>query len=104
MQVLEDAVTKLQTMFQQSQLFDPCSTLEHQTWSINQSQYDLLYGGVSLLISLNLKLTPVPYATPKWPIHQDFAELGEYTLAHVDGEFLLVPFLFPIQEALGSCL
>ena len=55
------------TMFQESQL-DPCSTLEHQTWSNNQSQHDLLYGGVSLSISLNLKLTPVPYTTPKWPI------------------------------------
>ena len=28
------------------------------------------------MISLNLKLAPVPYATPKWLIHQDFAELG----------------------------
>ena len=28
----------------------------------------LLYGGVSLSISLNLILVPVPYATPKWPI------------------------------------
>ena len=37
------------TMFQESQL-DPCSTLEHQTWSNNQSQHDLLYGGVSLSI------------------------------------------------------
>ena len=34
----------------------------------NQSQHDFLYGGVSLSISLNLKLAPVPYATPKWPI------------------------------------
>ena len=34
----------------------------------NQSQHDLLYGGVSLSISLNLKLAPVPYATPKWPM------------------------------------
>ena len=68
MQVLEDAVTKLQTMFQQSQLFDPCSTLEHQTWSNNPSQHDLLCGDVSLLISLNLKLAPVPYATVKRPI------------------------------------
>ena len=54
-------------MFQESQL-DPCSTLEHQTWSNNQSQHDLLYGGVSLSISLNLRLVPDPYATPKWPI------------------------------------
>ena len=44
-----DAVTKLDvcigylTMFQESQL-DPCSTLEHQTWSNNQSQHDLLHG------------------------------------------------------------
>ena len=71
--VLGDAVTKLQmfvwilTMFQESYL-DPCSTLEHQTWSNNQSQHDLLCGGVCLSISLNLKLTPVPYATLKWPI------------------------------------
>ena len=68
--VLGDAVTKLRTfvtMFQEL-LFDPCSTLEHQTWSNNQSQHDLLYVGVSLSISLNLKLTLVPYATPKWPI------------------------------------
>ena len=42
--------------------------LEHQTWSNNQSQHDLLYGGVSLSISLNLKLYPFPYATPKWLI------------------------------------
>ena len=79
--VLGDAVTKLQTfvwiltMFQESQL-DPCSTLEHQTWSNNQSQHDLLYGGVSLSISLNLKLAPVPYATPKWPITNDFLKLS----------------------------
>ena len=33
------------TMFQES-LLDPCSTLEHQTWSNKQSQHDLLYGGV----------------------------------------------------------
>ena len=39
-----------------------------QTWSNNQSQHDLLYGGVSLSISLNLKLAPVTYATQKWPI------------------------------------
>ena len=41
---------------------------DHQTWSNNQSQHGLLYelyGGVSLSISLNLKLAPVPYATPK---------------------------------------
>ena len=36
--------------------------------SNNQSQHVLLHGGVSLSISLKLKLTPVPYATPKWPI------------------------------------
>ena len=71
--VLGDAVTKSQTFvvsvvkttFQESQL-DPCSNLEHQTWSNNQSQHDLLYGGVSLSISLNLKLAPVPYATLQW--------------------------------------
>ena len=27
-----------------------------------------IYGDVSLSISLNLKLAPVPYATLKWPI------------------------------------
>ena len=31
------------TMFQESKL-DPCSNLEHQTWSNNQFQHDLLYG------------------------------------------------------------
>ena len=58
------------TVFQESWL-DPRSTLEHQTGSTNQSQHDLLYGGVSLLITgsnLNLKLAPVPFATPKWPV------------------------------------
>ena len=30
------------TMFQESEL-DPCSTLERQPWSNNQSQHDLLY-------------------------------------------------------------
>ena len=54
-------------MCQESQL-DPCSTLEQQTWSNNQSQHDLLYDGVSFSISLNMILAPVPYATPKWPI------------------------------------
>ena len=34
--------------------------------SNNQSQNDLLYVGVSL--SISLKLAPVPYATPKWPM------------------------------------
>ena len=34
------------TMFQELSL-DPCSTLEHQAWSNNQSQHDLLVGGVS---------------------------------------------------------
>ena len=73
--VLGDAVTKLQTFVwifnhvSRVMTWSPaCSTLEHQTWSNNQSQHDLLYGGVSLSISLNLKLTPVPYTTPKWPI------------------------------------
>ena len=73
--VLGDAVTKLQTFVwifnhvSRVMTWSPaCSTLEHQTWSNNQSQHDLLYGGVSLSISLNLKLAPVPYATPKWPI------------------------------------
>ena len=59
-------------MFQESS-HDPCSTLKHQTWSNDQSQHDLLYGGVSLSISLNLKLAPVPYTTPKWPI-RDFGD------------------------------
>ena len=54
-------------MFQESEL-DPYSTLEHQSWSNNQSHHDLLYGGVSLSISLNLKLPLVPYGTPKRPI------------------------------------
>ena len=54
-------------MFQESEL-DPYSTLEHQSWSNNQSHHDLLYGGVSLSISLNLKLPPVPYGTQKRPI------------------------------------
>ena len=62
-------------MFQESQL-DPSSTLEHQTCSTNQSQHDLLYGGVSLSISLNFKLASVPYATPKWPITNDFLKLS----------------------------
>ena len=65
--------TGLQTgyapLYEKKSLRDPCSTLEHQTWPNNQSQHDLLYGGVSLSISLNLKLAPVPYATPKWPIY-----------------------------------
>ena len=52
-------------MFQESEL-DPRSTLEHQARSNNLSQHDPLYGGVSLSISLKLKLAPVPYATPKW--------------------------------------
>ena len=41
-------------MFQVSS-HDPFSTLKHQTWSNDQSQHDLLYDGVSLSISLNLK-------------------------------------------------
>ena len=44
-------------MFQES-LLEPSSN--------NQSQNDLLYVGVSL--SISLKLAPVPYATPKWPM------------------------------------
>ena len=54
-------------MFQESQL-DSWSILEHQTWSNNQSQHDFLYDCVSSSISLNLKLAPFPYATPKWLI------------------------------------
>ena len=63
------------TMFQESWL-DPCSTLEHQTWSNDQSQHDLLCGGVSLSISFNLKLAQVPYATLKWPIENFKKSLG----------------------------
>ena len=66
-------------MFQESY---PCSTLEHQTWSDNQSQHDLLYGGVSLSIILNLKLAPVPYSTPKWPILQILLKLYTYIEDH----------------------
>ena len=54
-------------MFQESKR-DSCSILEHQTWSNNQSQHGHLYGGVGLSNSLNLKLAPVPYSTPKWLI------------------------------------
>ena len=48
--------------------------LEHQTWSNNQSQHDLLYGGVSLPISLNWKLAPVPFATLKWPMGKSLSK------------------------------
>ena len=54
-------------MFQESEL-DLCSTLEHQTWSNNQSQHDFFTWWcqfVDYIFSLNLKLAPVPYATPK---------------------------------------
>ena len=74
-------------MFQESSL-DPCSTLEHQTWSNDESQHDLLYGGVSLSISLNLKQAPVPYATPKWPI-------GSSYVVTVGQKELLESFLEP---------
>ena len=78
--VLGDAVTKLQRFvwifnhvsrvitlslcnFRAPNLFKkPIST---------KPVYNLLYGGVSLSISLNLKFAPVPYATPKWPIEFD---------------------------------
>ena len=60
--VLGDAVTKLQTFVW---IFNHISTViinlipvqsqTHQTWSNNQSQHELLHGGVSLSISLNLK-------------------------------------------------
>ena len=64
--VLGDAVTKLQTfVWIFNYVSNPCSTLEHQTWSHNQSQHNLFYGGVNLSISLNLILAPVPYAPPK---------------------------------------
>ena len=64
------------TMFQESQLDpDPCSIVEQQPWSNNQSQHDLLYSGVSLSISLNLKLPPVPYGTLKWPMGSSFPNL-----------------------------
>ena len=68
-----DAVTKLQTFawifnhVQESQL-DPCSTLEHQTWSLTNLNMTFYMVGVSLSISSNLKLAPVPHATPKWLI------------------------------------
>ena len=74
-------------MFQESSL-DPCSTLEHQTWSNDESQHDLLYGDVSLSISLNLKQAPVPYATPKWPI-------GSSYVVTVGQKELLESFLEP---------
>ena len=38
-------------VYEKKSLRDPCSTLEHQTWSSNQSQHDLLYGGVSVSIT-----------------------------------------------------
>ena len=60
--VLGDAVTKLQRFVW---IFNHVSRVI--TWSNDQSQHDLLYDGVSLSISLNLKLAPFPYATPKWP-------------------------------------
>ena len=63
-------------MFQESY---PCSTLEHQTWSDNQSQHDLLYGGVSLSIILNLKLAPVSYATPKWTQYCKYTYIEDHT-------------------------
>ena len=67
--VLGDAVTKLQRFVW---LFNHVSRVI--TWSLfnlrapNLVKWPILYGGVSLSISLNLKLAPVPYATPKWPI------------------------------------
>ena len=38
--------------------------------------------GVSLSIILNLKLAPVPYATPKWPILQMLPRLYTYIEDH----------------------
>ena len=70
--VLGDAITKLQRfvwIFKHVSRVITWSlfNLRAPTWLNDQSQHDLLYGGVSLSISLNLKLAPVPYATPKWP-------------------------------------
>ena len=71
--VLGDAVTKLQRFVW---LLNHVSRVI--TWSLfnlsapnlanDQSQHNLLYGRVSLSISLNLKLARVPYTTSKWPI------------------------------------
>ena len=73
--VLGDAVTKLQTFVRISSHVSRAITWSlfylgapTETCSNNQPQHDLLYGGLSLSISLNLKLAPVPYAIPKWPI------------------------------------
>ena len=68
--VLGDAVTKLQTFVW---IFNHVSrvitwslfNLRAPNWSNDQPQHDLLYDGVSLSISWNLKLAPVAYATPK---------------------------------------
>ena len=63
--VLGDAVTKLRRFV--------CNLISVQLKSNKLVQKtnltdNLLYGCVSLSIGLNLKLAPVPYATPKWPI------------------------------------
>ena len=63
-------------MFQESEL-DPYSTLEHRSWSNNQSHHDLLYGGVSLSISLNLKL-------PQFPTELRKGQLRPFILSHFD--------------------
>ena len=71
--VLGDDVTKLQRFVW---LFNHVSrvitwslfNLRAPNWSNDQPQHDLSYDGVSSSICLNLKLAPVPYATPKWPI------------------------------------
>ena len=51
-----------------------CDSVPQNHINSKFSQHDLLYGGVSLSISLNLKLAPVPYATTKWP-HQTWEVL-----------------------------
>ena len=37
-----------------------CLPYKHHTWSNDQSRHDLSCGGVSLSISLSLKLAPIP--------------------------------------------
>ena len=74
-------------MFQKSEL-DPRSTLEHQSWSNNQSQHDLLYGGVSLPISSNLKLAPVPYATKQHARGQGKTIIDAFYSTNIRRDFL----------------
>jgi len=49
-------------------------------WGTSTKLGDLLYCGVSLWITLNLKLAPVPYATPKWLIKTKIYQM--YELCH----------------------